>query len=292
MKTVVLATDFSAASANALEHAALLAQRYGATLHALHVAVKAPADDPALQAAFPDREKYQQALAKIADENLAGVATSFEVPIIKKVVSGVAAPPVIVDYARNHRADVVVLGSHGRQGLSHVLLGSVAQRVVRMANVPVLVVGQGERHQLSKGAYGRVLLPVDLSAASGRARQIAGDICRSHGADLIAVHVIEPALDPLYSAAPFDTDITTRAEMTVRRYLDEVGDLQPTLWMAKGRVHEEITRIAREQKVDLIVIGTAGSGGGLGRLMVGSVTGRVLRSAPCPVLAVTPPHAR
>jgi len=78
-RRIVLATDFSEASKNALEHAAFIAERHGAELHAVFVSVREPAGDDLL-ASFPEREQYEAALQRVAAEALDAVAPRFELP--------------------------------------------------------------------------------------------------------------------------------------------------------------------------------------------------------------------
>jgi nucleotide-binding universal stress UspA family protein len=122
IREILFPTDFSAASAAAGQTAADFARHFGAGLHVLHVVpsgfdVKIPR--PALQEAV--------------------VALGPGLTVTQLVESGIAAP-AIVAYARAHRIDLIVMGTHGRTGFSHALLGSVAEAVVRRAPCRVLTV--------------------------------------------------------------------------------------------------------------------------------------------------------
>lgn len=115
----MVATDFSPASEPALRVALEYARRLGARLHIVHV--RWPGADPG------------------PDERLEALGLSAGVPVATAVLAGAPASQ-IVDYARRHRATLVVIGTHGRTGISRALIGSVAERVVRTAPCPVLVV--------------------------------------------------------------------------------------------------------------------------------------------------------
>lgn len=119
---IVLATDLSESSAAAARVAVDYAHRLGARLHLLHVLW--PPTDPA----------PRPALERLAAE-LRAVA-----PVVTAVESGVPVAEKIVGYAARHRAGLIVVGTHGRSGVTRALLGSVAERVVRTAPCPVLTV--------------------------------------------------------------------------------------------------------------------------------------------------------
>lgn len=118
---ILCATDFSASSEAAIQTARDYAKHFGAGLHLLHV-VSALAD--------PNPPPLLKAL-----ENEVGAA----VPVVAAVELGTPAAQ-IVEYAERNRIDLIILGTHGRTGVTRVLLGSVAERVVRTAPCPVLTV--------------------------------------------------------------------------------------------------------------------------------------------------------
>jgi nucleotide-binding universal stress UspA family protein len=122
MREVLFATDFSDASRLAGETAAAFARHFGARLHVLHVVP--PVTDPTSAPA---------ALRALAAELEPGLS------IVTTVASG-RVPRQIVDYARRNAIDLIVIGTHGRTGVSHALLGSVAEAVTRRARCRVLTV--------------------------------------------------------------------------------------------------------------------------------------------------------
>ena len=125
IRDVLFATDFSDVSRLAGQTAADFARQLGARLHVLHVVP--PVTDPT-----PAPEALRAAAAQLG----AGPA------IVTAVASGRAASQIL-DYARRHGVGLIVLGTHGRTGVSHALLGSVAEAVVRRARCPVLAVPAG-----------------------------------------------------------------------------------------------------------------------------------------------------
>ena len=125
-------TDFSESSQLACAKAVDLARQCGAKLTVIHVYV-----EPLMSEGFayvPDiRPELEEQLARVAeDQPFAEIGRVLRVGIPAET---------IVDYAKEHNCDLIVIGTHGRTGLTHVLMGSVAEKVVRLAECPVMVVG-------------------------------------------------------------------------------------------------------------------------------------------------------
>ena len=137
-KTILVATDFSRTSEHALEYARGLATSFGGTLHLLHVV-----PDPVLASAWSEAYAYDltalgERLRVEAGQQLAARAQSIrDVPVTTEAIIG--APATLISVTAAERGvDLIVMGTHGRSGLSHLFLGSVAERVVRTAPCPVL----------------------------------------------------------------------------------------------------------------------------------------------------------
>ena len=148
LKRILLPTDFSEHSSLPLRYACAFAEQFGAELHLLHVLqdLVAMVPEPGLAFLPPGdfmremQESAQQALAKLPDPDWAKGKS-----IVRATRQG---PPFleIVRYAKENEIDLIVLGTHGRGGLAHVLLGSVAEKVVRKAPCPVLTI-RPDSHQ-------------------------------------------------------------------------------------------------------------------------------------------------
>jgi universal stress protein A len=142
---ILVPSDFSAASDAALEYARIVAAKFGATVYLLHV-IEAPfvtgplgteayiTDVPAVQ-----QELFDDAKARLAHRVTADDRTRFNV--VTDTYGGTSAR-TIVDYANEHGIELIVMGTHGRSGMAHLLMGSVAERVIRTAPCPVLTVRQ------------------------------------------------------------------------------------------------------------------------------------------------------
>jgi nucleotide-binding universal stress UspA family protein len=146
-KNVLVATDFSEPSESALTYGRELARRFKATLHLLHVTDSVylqyvgdayPGVSPELQAEIEDAARVQLDGPLTAEDR-----TDLHVkPVVR---TGLSPSRVIVDYSREQAIDLIVMGTHGRGAIGHLLMGSVAERVVRTAPCPVLTVHHVER---------------------------------------------------------------------------------------------------------------------------------------------------
>ena len=141
LQKILLPTDFSNYSAAATKYACEMATKFDAELHLLHTLEIHLASTPSFVMGL-DLPKYVSESKAAAEKALAGVLDpkwSAGRKVIQAVVEG--SPKVeIIAYARKHNIDLIVLSTHGRTGLSHVLMGSVAETVVRTAPCPVLTV--------------------------------------------------------------------------------------------------------------------------------------------------------
>jgi nucleotide-binding universal stress UspA family protein len=142
IKNVLVTTDFSESSAVALDYGRELARTYQARLHVMHVV-----DDLGWRYSLEMTPEWlpgvQESVEESARARLADQLTDEDRNQLRAravVRTAVAAPEAIVSYAKSEGIDVIVLGTHGRSGLAHVFMGSVAERVVRAAPCPVLTV--------------------------------------------------------------------------------------------------------------------------------------------------------
>ena len=148
LKRILVATDFSEPSAVALMYGRELARQFDADLHVLHVADDLGSRIAGLPAGYAgDLGRLQSDLEEAAREQINGLVTDDDRRRLcaKAVVRTSLAPAeTILEYARDAKIDCIVLGTHGRTGLKHVVMGSVAERVVRAAPCPVLTVRHRE----------------------------------------------------------------------------------------------------------------------------------------------------
>jgi nucleotide-binding universal stress UspA family protein len=141
-KNIVVATDFDDAAQLALEYARVIANRFGAGIRVLHVVEMPVLTGTELD--VPDVTVSHQRMLEEAQRRLAETLLRVSAgDIIGQVLVGHAAEK-IVEYASDHNADLIVMGTHGRRALAHFIMGSVAERVVRTAPCPVFTVRDAE----------------------------------------------------------------------------------------------------------------------------------------------------
>ncbi|MBS1820009.1 MAG: universal stress protein [Acidobacteria bacterium] len=146
LKNVLVATDFGEASAAALSYGRELARTFGATLHVLHVAddVYMRLGGDAYVAVLPELQKDIENAANRQLDELLIDNDAKPLTIKKAVVTSAATAVAVVQYARDMNIDLIIVGTHGRGTMAHLLMGSVAERIVRTAPCPVLTVRERE----------------------------------------------------------------------------------------------------------------------------------------------------
>ena len=303
MKRILCPVDFSEFSLRALERAAPLADWFNAEVVALHVIPFLTPPGPGLPY-FPaplQTTKEQEAQAERDLKDLVAPFVAEGVDVKTRVRRGDAWREILAE-AEGLSADLVVMGTHGRSGFEHLLLGSVTEKVVRRATCPVLTVSNLPAPPRVGPLFRRVLCAADLTEASAHTIDFALALAEENQADVTLLHVIEGLPDQasgarLYLAVPeigpLRRDLTEQARDRLRgavtsesrawcevRERVEVG----TAWRA-------ILRVAEETDADLIVMG-AHAHGPLGRMLFGSTSSHVIRQAACPVLVVRETKAR
>lgn len=139
IRTILVPVDFSPCSRAALDFGLQLARRFDASLWLLHAYVLPAYAFSEGVAIGPD---LAENLANDARKGLERIRDDLQESVVPVSVASVAGSPaeVIVEWAQTHGIDLIVMGTHGRSGLQHLLAGSVAERVVRVANCPVVTV--------------------------------------------------------------------------------------------------------------------------------------------------------
>jgi nucleotide-binding universal stress UspA family protein len=216
-----------------------------------------------------------------------------QVPAETVVLRDLSAAGAITRYAGEQAIDVVVMGTHGRRGLRHLLLGSVAEEVVRQSPCPVLTVPETmTTGRLGEGAL-RILVPVDFSTHAKEALRSAKALAALTGGQLDLLHVVEEVMHPAFyntgaiSVYDVQPDIEEKARYHLKRIDEETGPATLPVHYAvqSGYAAAEITDYAKANGIDLIVMATHGLTG-LAHFFMGSVAEKVVRTAPCPVFVV------
>jgi nucleotide-binding universal stress UspA family protein len=299
--TILLATDGSREAEAAEAYARALALSWGATLTAVTVLELSPGLNPK----HPVNELYLGELMKQATRGLAEVkqrAAARGISVETRITTGLPSEEVLAA-AEAEEADLIVVGTRGKTGLAHVLLGSTAERIIRRAPCPVLAVRtegsmaeQGGRPGGDPPALDRLLVPIDFSDCSIDALEYAVGVAQRAKSSLTLLHVLEPVSYGLDFTIPHPMKREQLRDAIVTRLSGLVSALDSAQvrsdYLVRGGLpSDSILDAARTQSADMIVMGTHGRRG-LSHALSGSVAESVLRRARCPVLTVRSPKFR
>ena len=298
IRRILCPIDFSDHSRRALDHAVAIARWYEATVTVLHVFSRAPV------AGFgPGHGVFEPIVLTPVDRGqliadtkaFAEIEGAPGITIDAAVREGNAAREIL-DQASRMKADLLVIGTHGRSGFERLLLGSVAERVLRKANCPVLTVPKRLPDAVPAGPvlYKRILCPVDFSDSSLHALQYAVSMAQEADGQLTVLHAMahefEHEPDFVYDAGMTIGNFLAEREEALRRRLQEAiaGATEfcsVESLMTHGKPWREVLRVAADRQSDLIVMGVQGRGAA-DLLFFGSTTQHVVREASCPVLTL------
>ncbi|OQW32848.1 MAG: hypothetical protein A4E19_05705 [Nitrospira sp. SG-bin1] len=297
-RRILFATDGSSGSARAEAYACALARSWGASLTVMSVLEFPPGMDPN----YAVNRQYLDGLMTEATEKLTDLkarAVSQGISTQSRIATGIPSEEVLA-VARDQETDLIVVGTRGKTGLEHILLGSTAERIIRLAPCPVLTVPMGKPRadggsniEKPEPALERMLVPIDFSDCSVDAVEYGALIARRSNASLTLLHVLEPVsygldftLAHMAERESGKTAIRKRLSDFVSA-LGSVGLVADSL-MAGGLPADSILDAARTRSVGMIVMGTHGRRG-VSHLLFGSVAESVLRRSSCPVLTVRSP---
>lgn len=267
IRSIVHPTDLSPSSVGAFAHALRIALAAKCKLHVLHILQDHVGEGWEHPHVRLQRQLMQWDLLDKTDR-LGAIDSKLGISIDNVMLGRQEAPgDMIVHFLNRNACDLVVLSTHGRDGLDHWLHGSVAETVFRRSAVPTLFIPPSARGFVDQvtGDFRlrRALVPVDHSPVPYRAIEAARQFPQCLAGGDIAVHLLHigrsaPLLDRLKNQVAF----------------------------RHGNVVQSILDVATEYNVDFICMPTAGHHGVLDALR-GSTTERVLRHAPCPLLAIS-----
>ena len=279
-KNILIATDFSECSERALSYATGAARRYGSTLHLAHVVpinTYYLAGPDALGVALDQAQRETAALVVRlqVEKQLAGVRHHSWV--LRGYVSEVLGELI----AREH-VDLAVVGTHGRTGLSKLVLGSVAEEIFRKAPCPVLTVGPHVPLARPGSGLQAVLFATDFSEDSARALPYALSAAREFGSELTLLHVLEPGEEMAGDPTRRDSLLHTRLQAMLG---EDAGRVRVRTEIAGGDPAVCIVEAARQRGAGVIILGLKAPQMFADRLPW-LYAYRIVSQAPCPVLTV------
>lgn len=292
-QTIVVATDFSPTAALALERACELARLRGDKLVLAHaVSIEpVPMAGPELLVLPVDYESKIHEASEKALQSLVNETRKKGVEVSGALSLG---PPVevVLEAVKQHDAAMVVIGTRGNSGFKHLLLGSVAEAVVRKCPVPVLTIHPGDHRPIAEISH--VIVPTDFSdAASQVVERLAELLPGGLKPKLSLVHVYQlPVIvAPLMGFAPEMPVLAEDARDEAHKALDPLATklraagYEVDVIGREGDPAHVISDLTETSDAHLVVMGTRGMSK-LEQVLLGSTTERVVQHAKCPVLTV------
>ena len=290
IRKILCAIDRSPSSLQALGYAIALARWQSARLTLLEVIEEAPT--PGVTRA-PKSDGMPNDTRTALERDLRRVLTARRASDVKVEIvmrKGTVVQEILAQ-EKASRSDLIVIGSHGRGGVQRLVLGSVAEKILRLATCPVLTVRRGVRlARRSRSPFETILCPTDFSAAANKAVAYAKRLAQAADATLILMSAVEwPFGEAVMSGAvaELQESIESNASEALTRLLPRPASDGPRAQaiVAVGKPSAAIIKVARARSVDLIVMGVSGRGA-LDVAILGSTTHHVIREGAWPVLTV------
>lgn len=297
IERILLATDCSPEAEGAEVYASMMAELWGATLTVVNVLEFAPGLNPE----YPVNNLYLTEMMKQATRALGELKVRTEergVSVQTHIVTGIPSQEIVAA-AEAHDVDLMIVGTLGKTGLQHILLGSTAERVIRASPCPVLVVRAewSKENQVGSGprpaTLDRILVPVDFSDCSLDALEYAAVVAQRAKASVTLLHVMEPVSYGLDFTLTIPGSRERKKEAISERLAGVVAALKnvnvPADYIVRGGLpNDSILEAAQTISADMIIMGTHGRRG-ISHALYGSVAEFVLRNSRCPVLTVRSP---
>ena len=288
-ENILLPFDGSEGAAEVLHHAGEIAHWADATIQVLYVA------DTSRDSVTVVEGHTVDALVQEGEDVVEEAAKTLEtlgVPYDTDVVQGNPAP-TIVDYAERYDQDLVVMPTHGREGISRYLIGSVSEKVVRLSPVPVLSVRMQPDETLAF-PYENVLVPTDGSPAATHAAEHLVELAAALDATVHVLSVVDDStlgLDVRSTIVEEESEAAaTEAVEAVAAEAESRGVSNTVRHVERGAPVEGILDCIESNDVHVVGMGTTGRRG-TDRILLGSVAEKTVRSAPVPVMTVAQPES-
>jgi len=290
---ILVPIDFSRPSLQAIPYALAISRQFGADVHLLHVTDLSQLPPPTLMTLplVPQAEwdrRFMKRLQAVALKYQTDGNVSALEPRTGTAYEEICAA------ARELKADLIVISTHGYTGYKRAFLGSTAERVVQHSPCPVLVVrqhigGSIDPRTRTGFRFRTILVPTDFSECSRIGSDYGLQLARDLGAELRLVHVINP------NAFPFGDKYTALDPAELLQEMEDAAQKRMRSMAARAKARYSVRLIhgspaveicnAANEDADLIVISTHGRTG-LGHILLGSVAEHVVRHAHCPVLVI------
>jgi len=289
IERILCPVDFSEFSIGAYAFATSLARHCGARLFVQHVTELWQFPSASFSVTADDYERFCARLRRDGIQKLRSFVQSHAINGVESECvnsEGMAADSILC-FAKENAIDLILMGTHGYRGFERLILGSITEKVLRMARCPVLAVPALPSGFVVSATSGgginlhRIVIGTDFSDSSNEALDYAISLAEEYDAGLTVIHVLEEVATPGCAEDPANA----------YKRLDELlrEKAKPTLRIATevriGRAYREICQFARDDHAELVVMAVHGRNS-LDDAIFGSTTYRVIQSGVCPVLAI------
>ena len=283
---ILVPIDFSDRSKKALQVADQFAQLFNATITPFysHLPISELDEPYALGLSSNVYQNFENLEEQLASRVQEVAENNVDKSRLEKasVVLGNAAESII---DASEMYDYIIMSSHGRTGFSRFLLGSVAEKVLRLAHTPVLIV----ENESNVGDFKKIMVTTDFSDNAAEAYPYAIDIAEKAGATIDLVHVLSfEQFDENEKDLSFRNIREERLKLLEKEHFGRISDqVNHKLIVSKDSVHEAIFNHVQNNEYNLIVMATVGRTG-INYLMMGSTTANVVRHVKTAVLSINP----
>jgi nucleotide-binding universal stress UspA family protein len=285
---ILFPTDGSEPAASVLDYALQIAAEHEATIHVLNVVDTSQDSPPGIQDDVSD--VLEQEGTEIVNE-AAQRATERGITVVSEVLQG-DPHEAIVEYSTQSAIELILMPTHGRRGLQRFLLGSVTERVINTADVPVTAVNPGT-HPLTYPCQ-ELLVPTDGSRGSELAVAEGVALANATGATLHLLHVVETGrLGPDARSLVKEEELTNRADEIIADAVKTVETANIDSIESEiefGVPSKEIRNYINAHEIDFAILGTHGTTN-FSRYMMGGVSAKIVRTSPVPVMWVREPDS-
>ena len=285
IKKILVPVDYSEISDRAVKYALSMAQQLKASVTLLHVVVlfKDDVDDEEQLKNYEEivEKKEIKRSQKMRSHQNEGVKKGVKVNSL--LIRGISAAETILNYIAGNKFDLVIMGTHGRTGVSKWFFGSVAERVVRHSTVPLLTIHREYR----KTQINKILVPIDFSKFAKKAVQTGIQLSKDFKSKIIFLHSIEQESHPEFYANSLESILKVNPRLKNRIHANMikftgVKEDKAKYIIKEGKAYKEIKKYAKNNGVGLIVMASRGLGF-WDQVLIGS---NVAAVAHCPVLTV------
>ncbi|MFO8028714.1 MAG: universal stress protein [Cyclonatronaceae bacterium] len=282
---ILVPLDFSKLSLKALEAAQVFAELFDGAITPFHSFISlSELEIPEIASTEDMTPEYEELEKQLIEKLNKTAADHVDKKYLNEGMVHVGNPAdAIIESAQNF--DLIVMTTHGRTGFSRLIMGSVAEKVIRFAPVPVVVLEETSRIKPLK----KILLTTDFSEYSLKAVPFARSIAEAAGAQLDIIHVISfeqfGSIPQIQSAT--DTRKKQMDELVDERFDDMRDQVKTEVVSTQRSIHEKITNIAENGEYNLVVMATIGRTG-LEYLRLGSTASNIVRHIENAVFTINP----